>query len=69
MTTILIIKAIYIIHSGRARPHNFGKFEGPVLNCRGGTQTLVVYVNELVIHEIRNNASAICCKIEFVQLW
>ena len=33
-------------------------------------------LNELVIHEIRNNASAIyqkfifsCCKIEFVQVW
>jgi hypothetical protein len=55
---------------------NLKSFAGPVLKCRGSTDRRALYVNELVIHEIRNNASAIfqnflfiCCKIEFVQLW
>jgi len=50
--------------------------QGPVLNCRVSKKIRASYLNELVIHEIRNNASAIfqnflCsrCKIEFVQLW
>jgi hypothetical protein len=34
-------------------------FEGPVLHCRGSTEHLVLYLNESVIHEIRNNASPI----------
>ncbi len=49
---------------GWQRPHNFKKFEGPVLNCRGGTHR-GGYLNELVIHEIRNNASAIFQKVSF----
>ena len=51
------------------------EFEGPVLNSRA-VPTRGGYLNELVIGETRNNASAIfqmfffsCCKIEFVQLW
>jgi hypothetical protein len=55
---------------------NLKSFEGPVLKCRGSTENRALYVNALVIHEIRNNASAIfqnflfiCCKIECVQLW
>jgi hypothetical protein len=55
---------------------NLKSCEGPVLKCRGSRKRGAFYVNELVIHEIRNNASAIfqnflfsCCKIEFVQLW
>jgi hypothetical protein len=51
-------------------------FEGPALNSRGSTKHRVFYLNEFVVHEIRNNASAIsqnflfsCCKIEFIQLW
>ena len=58
---------------GWRRNHIFWKFEGPVLNCRGGTHSCE-YLNELVNVEIRNNASAIfqkflfsCCKIEFVR--
>jgi hypothetical protein len=50
------------------------KNEGPVLNCRDSTKHRALYLNELVVHEIRNNAPAIfkkivssCCKIEFVQ--
>ncbi len=64
---------------GWSRLHNFGKlkcYQGPVLNCRGSKKRRASYLNELVIHEIRNSASAIfqnflfnCCKIEFVQLW
>ena len=61
---------------GWQRSHNFKSFEGPVLNCRDGTHPRGEYLNELVIGEIRNNASAIfqkflfsCCKIEFVHLW
>jgi hypothetical protein len=46
------------LHHGPERFHNFWKFEGPVLNCRGGTHR-GVYLNELVIDEIRNNPSAI----------
>ena len=60
--------------NGWQRPHNFRKFEGPVLNCRCSTHTGGVYLNELVIHEIRNTASArfqnfvsSWSKIEFVQ--
>jgi hypothetical protein len=34
-------------------------FEGPVLKCRGSREYRALYLNELVIHEIRNNASAI----------
>ena len=55
---------------------NLKSFEGPVLKCRGSSKRRASYLNELVIHEIRNNASVIfqtflftCCKIEFVQLW
>jgi hypothetical protein len=55
---------------------NLKSFEGPVLNFSGSTTHRECYLIELVIHEIRNNASAIfqnllfsCCKIEFVQLW
>ena len=55
---------------------NLKSFEGPVLKFRGSTERRALYLNELVIHEIRNNASVIfqnflfiCCKIEFVQLW
>ncbi len=53
---------------------NLKSFEGPVLKCRVSTERRALYLNELVIHEIRNNACAIsqnflfiCCKIEFVQ--
>ena len=46
------------LHHGRDRSDNFWKSEGPVLNCRGGTHR-GVYLNELVIDEIRNNATAI----------
>ena len=55
---------------------NLKSFEGPVLKCRVSTEHRTLNLNELVIHEIRNNASAIfqnflfsCWKIEFVQLW
>jgi hypothetical protein len=50
---------------GWRRPHNFEKFEGPVLNCRVGTHTRCEHLNELVIREIRNNASAIFQKFLF----
>jgi hypothetical protein len=57
-------------------PGNLKSFQGLVLKCRGSRKRRAFYLNELVIHEIRNNASAIfqnflfsCCKIEFVQLW
>ena len=63
---------------GRQRLHILKKLkscEGPVLNCRVSTNRRVLYLNEFVIHEIRNNAPAIfqnclfiCCKIEFVLL-
>jgi hypothetical protein len=53
---------------------NLKGFQGPVLNFMGSRKRRASYLNELVIHEIRNNASAIfqnflfsCCKIEFVQ--
>jgi hypothetical protein len=55
---------------------NLKSFEGPVLKCRDSRKCRASYLNELYIHEIRNNASAIfqnflfsCCKIEFDQLW
>ena len=55
---------------------NLKSFKGPVLNCRDSTKHRALYLNELVVPEIRNNASAIlqnfvssCCEIEFVQLW
>ena len=55
---------------------NLKSFEGAVLNCRGGRTHGEFYLNELVIHEIRNNASATfqnflfdCCKIEFSGSW
>ena len=55
---------------------NLKSFEGPVLHCRVSTTHRELYLNELVIHEIRNNVSEIfqnflfiCCKIEFVHLW
>jgi hypothetical protein len=55
---------------------NLKSFEGPVLKCRDSRNHRACYLNELVIHEIRNIASAIfqdflfrCCEIEFVQLW
>ncbi len=38
---------------------NLKSFEGPVLKCRGSRKRRASYLNELVIHEIRNNASAI----------
>ena len=54
---------------------NLKSFLGPVLKCRGSRKHRAFDLNELVIHEIRNNASAIfqnfpftSCKIEFVQL-
>jgi hypothetical protein len=34
-------------------------FEGPVLNLGAVQSTRALYLNELVVHEIRNNASAI----------
>jgi hypothetical protein len=53
---------------------NFKSCQGPVLNCRGSRKRRASYLNEWVIHEIRNNASVIfqnflfsCCKREFVQ--
>jgi hypothetical protein len=53
---------------------NLKSCQGPVLKCRVSRERRALYSNELVIHEIRNNASAIfqnflfsCCKIEFVQ--
>jgi hypothetical protein len=36
---------------------NLKSFEGPVLKCRGSTERRTLYLNELVIHEIRNNAA------------
>jgi hypothetical protein len=48
---------LFPYHPRRWRFLNFRKLEGPVLNCRGGTHR--VYVNELVIHEIRNTSSAL----------
>jgi hypothetical protein len=49
---------------------NLKSFEGPILKCRGSRKRRASYLNKLVIHEIRNNASAIfqnflfsCCKI------
>ncbi len=49
---------------------NLKSFEGPVLNCRDITKHRSLYLNELVVHEIRNNASAVFfSQIEFVQLW
>ena len=53
----------YTPPKGRWRSHNFWKFEGPVLNCRGGTHHHGDYWNELVIDEIRNNASLQFSKI------
>ncbi len=38
---------------------NLKSFEGPVLKCRDSRKRRAFYLNELVIHEIRNNASAI----------
>ena len=38
---------------------NLKSFEGPVLKCRGSRKRRASYLNELVNHEIRNNASAI----------
>jgi hypothetical protein len=46
------------------RPHNFMKFEGPVLNYRGR-----LYLKGLVIDEIRNNASAIFKEVSFQLLY
>jgi hypothetical protein len=53
---------------------NLKSCQGPVLKFRVSREHRALYLNELVIHEIRNNASAIfqnflfsCCKIEFVQ--
>ncbi len=53
---------------------NLKSCQGPALICRGSRKRRAFYLNELVIHEIRNNASAIfqnflfsCCKLEFVQ--
>jgi hypothetical protein len=55
---------------------NLKSCEGPVLNCRNHVEPRGSYLNELLVDEIRNNASEIfqiflfiCCKIEFVQLW
>jgi hypothetical protein len=65
-----------LIHPRTAEAGNLKSFQGPVLKCRGCRNHRAFYFNELVIHEIRNNASAIfqnflfrCCKIEFVHLW
>jgi hypothetical protein len=38
---------------------NLKSFEGPVLKCRDSRKRRAFYLNELVIHEIRNNAPAI----------
>jgi hypothetical protein len=38
---------------------NLKSCEGPVLNCRGSTKRRALDLNELVIDEIQNNASAI----------
>jgi len=38
---------------------NLKSFEGPVLNCSVSTTHRECYLNELVIHEIRNNTSEI----------
>jgi hypothetical protein len=39
---------------------NLKSFWGPVLKCRdSSSKDRVFYVNELVIHEIRNNTSSI----------
>ncbi len=53
---------------------NLKSCQGPVLKCRDSRERRALYLNELVILEIRNNASAIfqnflfsCCKMEFVQ--
>ncbi len=51
---------------------NLKSCQGPVLKCRGSRKRRASYLNELVIQEIRNNASAIFqnflfSKIEFVQ--
>ncbi len=70
--TTLTLLFLTLPARGWQRPHNFWKFEGPVLNCRGSTDQ---YVNESVIHEIRKNAYAIfqrflfsCCKIEVLRV-
>jgi hypothetical protein len=44
---------------------NLKSFEGPVLKCRGSRERRALYLNELVIHEIRNNASTIVQKFLF----
>ena len=36
---------------------NLKTFQGPVLKCRGSRKHRAFYLNGLVIHEIRNNAS------------
>ncbi len=64
---------MYVSTQGRQRLHilkNLKSFKGPVLKCRDSRKHRGFYLNELVIHEIRNNAPAIfqnflfiCCKI------
>jgi hypothetical protein len=65
-------------HPGMVKDSQFTKkmksCQGPVLKCRDSRKRRAFYVNELVIHEIRNNTPSIfqnfffsCCKMEFVQ--
>ena len=63
-----------MVNKGFTILENMKSCQGPVLNCRDSKKRRASYLNELVIHEIRYNASAIfqnflysCCKIEFVQ--
>ncbi len=44
---------------------NLKSFEGPVLKCRDSRDRRALYVNELVIHEIRNNTCTIVQKFLF----
>jgi hypothetical protein len=62
------------LHTEASKFQAMKSFEGPVLKCRGSRKRRASNINELVIHEIRNNVSAIfqkilfiCCKIKFVQ--
>ncbi len=63
---------IRVRHPSTDRTVVVDSMSGPVLNRRGSRKR-ASYLNELVIHEIRNNTSSnylfSCCKIEFTQLW
>jgi hypothetical protein len=63
------------IHTQTEKVSQFLQIEGSGTKYTGSTHP-GVYVNELVIDEIRNNASCnfpkfsfCCCQTEFVQLW